>query len=368
MRKIFLVILAILVTVGQAQAASGIIAGAIRWDAWYNPTGNSLLAQNNLGPPVYQSRAPIHCARGSQTINCVGTQAAMDAEITAAVSGGLKYWAFDQYDSGSSLTTGWNLYQSSTIKNQINWCWLTQLSDMGSTGSYTAQMNLLTAHMQQTNYQKVTVGATANRPVFYILWTSADFANFFGSNYANVAAMFTYLRAQVTAAGLGTPYIIIMVGSNVTTGATIVTNTGADAQSSYTTPLPLFPPAINPTFPALDTLTQAFWVTEAAAGVPIVPNAMIGWLPTPRITRPSTLNAGQIPYIGVDELYSQATNAQLITHLAAAVAYINANSAIVPSKLLLIYSWTECDEGGCLTPTFGDPTGSKLTAIQSTIN
>jgi hypothetical protein len=35
--------------------------------------------------------------------------------------------------------------------------------------------------------------------------------------------------------------------------------------------------------------------------------------------------------------------------------------------VLLIYSWDECDEGGCLMPTHGDPTGRHLSAIASII-
>lgn len=365
MRKFFITILALLISISQANAASGIIAGAIRWDAWYNPTANSLLAQNNLGPKQFQSRSPINCQLGSQSVNCVGTQATMDAEITAAVSGGLKYWAFTQYASNSSLTTGWNLYQSSSKKNQMNWCWITGLANMGSTGNYTTQINLLAAQMQQTNYQKVTVSATPNRPVIYILWSSSEFASNFGSSYANVTTMFNALRTAVTGAGLGTPYIVIM--TSTASASTIITSTSSDALSAYNTTLPLLPSALNPSFTLLDTLTQAYWVTMAGAGQPIVPIAMNGWLPSPRSYHPSTL-APQIPYIGIDNLYGISTNSQLVTHLQAAVTYITANPSIVPSTLLLIYAWTECDEGGCITPTYGDPTGSKLAAIHDTLN
>ena len=31
--------------------------------------------------------------------------------------------------------------------------------------------------------------------------------------------------------------------------------------------------------------------------------------------------------------------------------------ATCPSKVFLIYSWDECDEGGGLIPTLGDPAG-----------
>jgi hypothetical protein len=368
MRK-FLILAALLLVTAQAHAASGIIAGAIRWDAWYTPSANSLLAQNNLGPAAYQSRAPVHCVPTStQSINCVGTQATMDAEITAAVSGGIKYWAFNQYAPSSSLTTGWNLYQSSALKNNVNWCWITSLGLLGQTGNFTSQITLLATQMQQINYQKVTIGATANRPVIYLIWTSGEFASNFGSSYTNVNAMFTALRAQVVAAGLGTPYIVVLGGAP-TSAAAIVTSASLDAISSYTPTLTVHPPSLYPTFASLSTQAQSFWVSMAATGTPIVPIAITGLFVNPRVTRPSTLNSGQIPYIGLDTLYAISTNAELVTELSAAVTYITGNPSIVPSTLLLIYAWNECDEGGgALTPTIGDPTGSRLAAIKSTIN
>jgi hypothetical protein len=339
-----------LVVSAPAFAQSGITAGAIRWDAWYSNTSSALIGQQGLGPSIYQSRAPIHCpAVSSIAISCSPSQAAMDAEITAAVSGGLKFWAFDQYTSSSSLTPAWNLYQSSSIKNNINWCWITNIGMMGSTGNYATSNAAFVAQFQQSNYQKVTV-TSANRPVLFILWADNDLVNYFGGSTANMAAMISDLRSRTVAAGLGTPYIVIQRGS-AASAASNMTSVGADAIGAYNTTTS---PILNGTFPQLDTQTQAFWATMAATSAPIVPIAMNGFAAMPLIAHPNN--------------FGISTNAQLVSHLGAAVAYINANPAVVPSKLLLIYAWTECEEGGCLTPTIGDPTGSKLAAIKSTIN
>ncbi len=364
MRTFFLVAIALLIST-SAFAQSGVIAGAIRWDAWYSNTGSALVGQQGLGPSIYQSRAPINCSAISNIqITCPANQATMDAEITAAVSGGLKFWAFDQYASSSSLTPAWNLYQSSSIKNNINWCWITGLSNMIASGSYTATNATYVTQFQQSNYQHVTI-ASVSRPVLFILWSDADVTGSFGGNIANVTAMITNLRSQAIAAGQGTPYIVIMRGVPAT-AVTDMTTVGADAISAYN---PLTTVTLNGTYASLDTQTQTFWATMAAAGAPIVPDAINGFAAMPLIAHPNNFG-GTLPkpYFGINNVYAISTNAQLVTHLQAAVSYINANPSIVPSKLLIIYAWTECEEGGCLTPTIGDPTGSKLAAIKSTIN
>lgn len=369
MRRLFAALaISVLCGTGIAQAASGIIAGAIRWDGWYSitPLSGSINAQNALGPQQYQSRAPSHCTAPSiYAISCVGTQAVMDAEITIAANNGIVFWAFDQYAPASDFSVAWTLYQSSSLKASINWTWIQQMDLMGSTGAYATQMDALVVQMQQSNYQKVTV-STANRPVWFILWNTTYFASKFASSYPNVAAAITYLRAAAITAGLGTPYIVVLTGT-AATAATIATNIGADAISTYNTPVSS---VVNGTFASLDTQTRADWVTMGATGTPIVANAMTGWDRSPRVARPVPweISTGQKPYFGFNNVYAQSTNAELVTHLAAAVTYINANPLIVPSKLLLIYAWDENDEGGgSLIPTRGDPTGARLAAIKATI-
>ena len=45
----------------RAAQPQGVIAGAIRWDAWYSAVGHSLDAQKDLSPPKFHYRAPAHC-------------------------------------------------------------------------------------------------------------------------------------------------------------------------------------------------------------------------------------------------------------------------------------------------------------------
>lgn len=351
---------------GTAQAASGITAGAIRWDAWYGtPDSSTIAAQGNLAPPAYQSRAPINCAPLTPpfSMTCSGTQSVMDAEITAAANNGVKYWAFLQYNSPAAFVNGWNLYQSSSLRANVNWCWIMTIPQFGSTGAFSTQMATLAAQMAQTNYQTVTATTTL-RPVLYILWGAAALTNNFGGSNANFKAALDSLRSTVTGAGGGNPYIVLMGGGTPAAQATLMAAIGADAITGY---ISTFANTINGTFASLDTQTQATWAAMAASAA-TVPIAMTGWNQEPRIARPVPWNAGQKPYFGLNNRYAISTNAELATHLTAAVTYINANPTLVPSKLLLIYAWNECDEGGgCLVPTIGDPTGARLAAIKTAI-
>ncbi len=116
-----------------AYAADPIATGAIRWDAWYSRTDNSVYAQNSLSSAKYLRRAPSHCdITPNVQVICEGSQAVLDAEIRAAVRGGLDYWAFCWYAEGSSFRMAWNLYQASTHRDLIKWCGIVSLDLLGS--------------------------------------------------------------------------------------------------------------------------------------------------------------------------------------------------------------------------------------------
>lgn len=347
-----------------ASAASGIVAGAIRWDAWYERTGNSKLAQDNLGPEQFHNRAPLHCTEPSVSeINCVGLQAVMDLEIQAAAKTGLKFWAFVWYEPKSSLRAGWKLYQSSRHKELINWCGILTLEHLGSSSSdrdgWRAKVEEWAGYMQQSNYEKVTVNTTTNRPLLFILWMPDQLASYFGNSFSNLRASFKYLSDLVKDAGLGPPYIVILYG---VAGAAIARDCGADAISNY---IPIFKPEKAGPYADLDSQTRTFWSAMSETGVATVPIAIVGWDTRPR------LRAGayfQPKYFDPKQYFILPTPEELATHIRAAVAYIQNNPIYCPSKVLLIYAWDECDEGGALMPTRGDPSGSYLSAIAPIIS
>jgi hypothetical protein len=204
----------------RAMAANGTIPGAIRWDAWYGGGSGSEANVNaqvsaSLGPTVFQNRAPWFAAPVSPFLNSINgnQQALMDAEIAYAASAGLKYWAYCWYGQqtpASPFMNAWNLHQSSSVKNNMNWCLLLQFTRISS-AIMAANQATYVSYFQQANYQTVSVG-TANRPLVYIFMDTTSFASF-GGTTAGVATAITNLRAACATAGIGNPYVVVMYGT-----------------------------------------------------------------------------------------------------------------------------------------------------------
>src|SRR3979490_55098 len=103
-RRTFLASIASAAAVAQSKAfasAQDVDVGAIRWDAWYSRTDQSITSQNNLSPKTYQSGAPPPFLVTADVVSCSGDQAVLDAEIRAAHLGGIAFWAFDWFPAGS---------------------------------------------------------------------------------------------------------------------------------------------------------------------------------------------------------------------------------------------------------------------------
>jgi hypothetical protein len=342
---------------------NGVVAGAIRWDAWYDPTGNSMFAQRSLSWPQYEGRAPAHCTVATDhKVTCVGTQATLDKEIQEAARSGLQYWAFVWYAPDSSLRTAWNLYQSSSLRHMMSWCGIVTLDLLGSlpfkNGRWRDRMKEWAGYMSQPHYQKISVDGASDRPVLFLLWHPQDVKNYFADSVENVRVALSYLRDSVNASGLGSPYVVILDGPG---GASIIADCGADAISNY---ISGFRHEMVGPYRDLDQQTQAYWKTLAATGAPIVPIAMVGWDTRARRAHPvpwEKPEKGARP--NLRQYYVLPEPAELGAHVKAAVDYIRRDARACPSRLLLIYSWDECDEGGGLIPTLGDPRGSYLSAI-----
>jgi hypothetical protein len=337
--------------------ASGKLFGAIRWDFWYSMVGACLSTARNLGNSLYRSRAPFFTTEvSSNNILFAPTQAHMDAEINFAVQGGLSYWAFLLYSRvyQPEGMQGYDLYQSSAIKNNIKWCQIRWTGLWGQTGNFATEVAEAVAMCQQSNYQKVLSG----RPLVYVYYDQKELTNRW-TNDANFKVALDAFRAACISAGLANPYIVLMWGAGSTKTAL-----GADALSNYNSTIPA---VVNPTYGALDTQAQGYWEELRVSGGKVVPICMAGWNKTPRIDRPVPWDSGQRPFFRANMTVTPPTNAELTSHLAAAVAYMNANPSACESNAALIYAWNEFDEGGWLCPTLGDPTGSRLNAIKSTI-
>lgn len=345
-----------------AAKSSSVIAGAIRWDAWYQETDISVSAQESLSSERYFRRAPFFCSINSaKQVHCLGTPEAMDAEIHAAVKGGLKYWAFDWYASSTSLRRGWTLYNQSPIRNLINWCGIVELANLGSVpfsnNKWQDNMGEWAEYMRQSNYQKVA----AQRPLLYILWDPNHLKYYFDNDISKVRQCIVFLRQLLAGFGIGAPYIVILQG---TAGVPIVREVGADAISNY---IAEHRGETKGPYSDLDSQARDYWKSLAATNLPTIPIAMVGWDTRARQEKPQPWGSAQ-PDPNPSRYYELPTPSELASHMQAAVDFIQTNPVACPTKTLLIYSWNECDEGGGLIPTVGDRQGSYLSAIAPIIS
>jgi hypothetical protein len=340
-------------------SAQLVIPCAIRWDAWYDPSSSSLIAQQRLAPMLWRNRAPKHCITTSaDALRCVGTQEVIDQEIRSAVEvGDIKCWAFDKYSEQSSLTTAWRLFQSSAIKDRIQWTWIMGLSLFGTEATRPKAIAELVDEMRQNNYQKVNV-EQPNRPVLFLFWSEQEFEGIFHGNYDELKTFLSDLGLKAASEGLGKPYIVILRGIPKK-AADIARSVGADAIGTYNIPLA---PSSSGSFESLSRQTRSFWSQLVATQMPIVPTIMTGFDQQPnyassRSDRPNVAGGSKV-------IYSVATDDQLSAEARSAANFINSTLA-VPSKLLLIYSWNENSEGGgSLNETLGDPDGGRLRAFK----
>lgn len=365
----------------QAKALTGCIPGAIRFDPWYT-TGDDVSngAQNFLSPQVWQYRAPWFCqSLNISQLTCNGSQALMDIEIQCAANANLKFWAYDRAAAGNPLNIAWAFHQSSSLKNLVKWCSITNLGSMGSTGNFATQVASYVADYQASNYQNVLT----NRPIHFIFWSTSNFASHWGSSYANVAAMITALRSACTTAGVGNPYVVVMDSPFSNAPALDATGIGADATSFYNT-------SNIGTYASLVSRCESQWTSQAAfatsASLGFVPTAVTGWDIRPIIqspadwyTPPYTYQNAPSPLVGMLGVATPGTTSQIATHVSDGVTFTKANAAVCASTAMLICAWDECAEeggattGGGLIPTIGDPvqagnTTNMLTALAAVLN
>lgn len=343
-----------------ARAASGAIAGAIRWDAYMGSTSSAAKqAKATLSVKQWQFRAPAWAAiQDDWTVNFTPNQAAMDLEIKAANAFGLKFWGYDQYaltGTVADLMNGLALHRKSSVASLMNYCVIMQLGQMGGTGAYGPNNATVAALTKDAIYQRVGV---TSAPLIFLLWDATNFPTLWGSSNANVAAAITDLRAQIQAAGSASPYIVLMANPSATNATAI----GADALGDYA----IFPSTkgINQTYAAFDTQVQAQWASRLAQGIDMVPTVMTGLDSRPLFDTPLPFNRPYPPGMGKLVYVTPGTAAQVAAEATAALVLVNANPSQCTSKVILYYSATEFSEGGnVVNLTIGDPTGAFMKTV-----
>lgn len=226
--------------------------------------------------------------------------------------------------------------------------------------NYTAQM---VTYMGQSNYFTVLGG----RPVYYIFVdVQPTSANGYPSGWATLASAITGLKNAATLAGIGVPYVVLMEFS--ASGAFAdYTSLGADAISSYTN-------FTWGTYSGLVTSTENLWTAYANTGAPFIPFAVMGGDTRPRNAFPASYNTPPLtpPFQAQNQAaFPPGTVAQRAAHAQDCINFVANNPTKCPANAMIMYAWTECDEGGgCLIPTLGDPpqagnTTNMLSALSS---
>ena len=341
--------------------------GAIRWDAWYRKEGDSVFPQQNLEPERYRSRAPVHCAHSDpDEMSCEGSQAVLDAEIGAAARAGLSFWAFDWYAANSSFRRAWDLYQSSALRDRIAWCpiiGLGELSPPPSSTSAAGRQDKLKAWcemMRQPNYFKARVGSD-RRPLLFVFYRQNELKTYFGA-LDGLRTAFDGLRRLCSDKGVGNPYIVLF---DPAIDVELFVGSGADAISNY---IAGFKSTPHGKYAELDRQVRAYWARMAAPGYPCVPIVQVGWDNRPRLDNPVPWEQGATkPSAQSDLYYEMANPEEFAGEIKAADLFVHSHPEQCPAKLALIYSWSECDEGGCIMPTLGDRDGQYLRALARTI-
>jgi hypothetical protein len=293
-----------------------------------------------------------------EVISCSGNQAILDAEIRAAQRGGIAFWAFDWFPVGSSFRRAWALYQSSSINHLVKWCPIAGLADLGSASRSTKEMDEKARDwvglMSSPTFYRARVHDVA-RPLFFIFYRDEELRKYFG-DLTSLHMCLDRFRKAALQAGVGVPYFVLF---NPALDLNLFSNSGADANSNY---ISSFKAREHGSFADLDREVRHYWDRMASTGTEIIPIAQVGWDKRPRLDHP-------VPWDKTDNkasrdlYYAMATPSEFTEHMRAALEFVRKSTNLCASRTILVYSWDECDEGGCIMPTVGDPGGSYLRAV-----
>jgi hypothetical protein len=324
------------------------ILGAIRWDAWYDPTGPvGRAVENDLAAPAFQSRMPFFGRRSAAGGIVVDGdhQDIMDQEIQFAAFAKIDYWAYCWYPQQSSMENAWRLHQSSAIRDRVNWCMIWQFSNLGGPDGFARTFDAYVGWFAQSNYQTVLGG----RPVVYLFLDEIEVLHAdWGGSWSTFERSLGALRQRCAAAKVPSPYLIVM-GGPPSKMAVLLPAMGGDAISDYISPIPH---EKSGAFADLDRATRDYWEAMAKTGAPMVPIAMTGWDQRPRKLDPPffwhATPGDEDPAFYIEHGTPDAIGQQI----EAAVDFVRDHPSSCPSHLVIVYSWNECDEGGsALVPT-----------------
>ena len=341
------------------------IVGAIRWDAWYG-TGRVVKAvERSLGQPKYHFRLPWFARLvGGDTVSINGdSPGIMEREISYAAQAGLNYWAFLNYWQDSpDLGLGLERYLAAPDKKGVRYCLLEEGGRLDRMG--TKAWGSLVGHFRSPDYQKVLGG----RPLLFVYIRPQVLAR----------ADWEELRRQTVAAGLATPYLVLM-GWNLEQDVKDMAELGFDALSAYARG-----GAYSMEQPSYKEqgrlLKERLWDAWEKRRVPCVTLASAGWDTRPRTERPPDWIKGlnvqaapdPVPFEQQRPLVDSVTGTagEVASHVFEAVRWTRAHRDINPANAVIIYAWNEHDEGGWLQPTLGSdglPDEERIKALEKVL-
>jgi hypothetical protein len=356
----------------SAQASSSVTACAIRWDAWYTngATDPGRYTADTLSTPRWHHLAPLH-ARFDKAgkITWAASQDTFDAEIRAAQEANL-CWAYVMYgannviDLANPLMRGLTYHRASAIKSNVRYTMMTTSGLLGRADQYGAAVEATVALMRDPNYQHVSTRGGGSKPLLLLLYDPADLAHFFSGSLLKMKDVIDAIRRSCAEARLGDPYIVIVFGPP--NGAETVRRAlGADGISEYIAgkrsggvqSWAAFEPSMEADWDAYATASPADAIPTLRSGADIRARCEI---PPPFDHRFAAKKC--------DSFVVNPSIPELTFALQKAVGWIETHRTRDPANLLLVYSWSECDESGnCLMPSIGDPSGQKLKALAETL-
>jgi hypothetical protein len=262
-------------------------------------------------------------------------------------------------DLQNPMMRGLAFHRASALKSYVNYAMMTTSDLLGRADEYDPAVNATISLMEDTNYQRIFVRGES-RPLLFVLYARADLNRFFGGDLSKLKASVDAIRNAGIERQLGNPYIVI-VSSPAKEAELVRSSLGADGISEYVSGRRNgkvqnwadFEPSI-----------EADWDEAVSAGTgDAIPNLRSGADIRARCQFPPPFEH-RFPDRKCDAYVINPTLKELETEFRRAATWTEIHKDRDPARLLLIYSWSECDESAnCLMPTIGDPSGENLRAI-----
>jgi len=334
-------------TVAPANRPDQTIVGAIRWDAWNNPTigatgaGTTLTVAaqvaRNLSLTKYHFRAPYFSIVNSATSLTLPnyTQDLFDQEMLYAKEAGINYFAYCWYADSDVMSTARKLHTTSQYRDDVKMAAIWNVTNITA-----ADLLVYLDVMKQSYYQKVADG----RPLVYVSdgtkQTSLGIARF---------------RQKCIDAGLKNPYLVSVLDYTLDQ----VIATGLDAYGHYALGGGV---SGGKPYSSLMDFVQSQWKTDTSKDVQYVPCVATGWDPRPRIDNPVSWGSA---YTDKTVYFQTASAPQIASLLQAALDFNKANPTKTNINSVLLYAWNEHDEGGWLCPTLIDDDGDGMPQLRA---